>query len=78
MTDCENSGSQLDQIELGWREHFLRSPDTNNGSSTDPNRASLNVTLIDNVVVTAVPEPSALGLCLIGATVTLVRRRRRR
>lgn len=68
----------LTGLNLGGGNIFFGHSDTNNGSSTDPNRASLNVTLIDNVVVTAVPEPSALGLCLIGATVTLVRRRRRR
>lgn len=46
--------------------------DTNGGSSTDPNDTLLNVTLIDNVVVT--PEPASLALLGLGA-IAMFRRR---
>lgn len=67
----------LTGLTLGGGNIFFGHSDTNGGSSTDPNDTLLNVTLIDNIKVTAVPEPSVLGLGLIGATLTLVRRRRR-
>ena len=62
---------------LGGGNIFFGHSDTNTSSSSDPNDTLLNVTLIDNVVVTAVPEPSVMGLGLFGATLAFVRRRRR-
>ena len=53
---------------------FFGHDDTNSGVSTDPNRTSLNVTLIDNIVV--VPEPSSLALMGLAGLVFLVRRRK--
>jgi hypothetical protein len=67
----------LTGLSLGGQNIFFGHSDSNAGISSDPNASLLNVTLIDNIRVTAVPEPSALGLGLIGATLTLVRRRRR-
>lgn len=66
----------LTTVTLGGGNIFFGHSDTNPGISASPNAPLLNVTLIDNIRVTSVPEPSALGLCLIGATLTLVRRRR--
>ena len=62
---------------LGGQNIFFGHSDSNGGISSDPNAALLNVTLIDNIRVTAVPEPSALGLGLIGGVVGMFRRRRR-
>lgn len=67
----------LTGLTLGGGNIFFGHSDTNGTVSADPNRTLLNVTLIDNIKVTSVPEPSTLGLGLIGATLTLVRRRRR-
>jgi len=53
---------------------FFGHSDINAGSSTDVNDAALLFTLIDNICV--VPEPSSIGLCLIGAIGLFVRRRR--
>lgn len=52
--------------------------DTNAGSSTDPNDVLLNVTLIDNITVTVVPEPMAAlgGVSMLG--LFALRRRGRR
>ena len=48
---------------------FFGHSDTNATSSTDPNDIHLLFTLIDNVVVEAIPEPSSIalwGLSLLG------------
>ncbi len=63
----------LSTVTLGGGNILFGHSDTNNGSSTDPNDSVLNVTLIDNVVVT--PEPATLVMSLLGA-VALIRRRR--
>jgi hypothetical protein len=60
-------GTQLAKIDLstvtlGGGDIFFGHNDTNGGKSTDPNNALLNITLIDNVKVTGVPEPATLGL----------------
>lgn len=67
----------LTKMTLAGDNIFFGHSDSNNPSSTDPNRTNLNVTLIDNIRVTAVPEPSALSLGLFGAALTLVGRRRK-
>jgi hypothetical protein len=54
---------------------FFGHSDTNATSSTDVNDIHLLFTLIDNVVVSVVPEPSALALVAIGG-MGLLRRRR--
>ena len=61
------SGFGGDNLFFG---HF----DINSTSSSDANDVNLLFTLIDNVRV--VPEPSSIGLCLMGAIGFLVRRRR--
>lgn len=67
----------LSTVTLGGSNIFFGHSDTNAGSSTDANRALLNVTLIDNISVTEyVPEPSSLLLCVIGAFGLAVNRRR--
>jgi hypothetical protein len=50
----------LSTVTLGGGNILFGHSDTNNGASTDPNRALLNVTLIDNVTV--VPEPASVAL----------------
>jgi hypothetical protein len=50
--------------------------DINAGPSTDANAAVLQFGLIDNITVSAVPEPASLGLVGIGAAALLGRRRR--
>ena len=65
----------LTTVTLGGGNILFGHSDTNNSSSSDPNDSLLNVTLIDNVVVTAIPEPASallLGLASLG----LVARRR--
>lgn len=65
----------LSTVTLGGSNILFGHSDTNSGSSTDPNDTLLNVTLIDNVRVTGVPEPS-IGL-LAGAGLAGFLRRRR-
>jgi len=65
----------LSTVTLGGGNILFGMSDTNSGSSTDPNRAALNVTLIDNIVV-EVPEPGTAVLCLFGAIGSLFMRRR--
>ncbi len=65
----------LSTVTLGGGDIFFGHSDTNGGSSTDPNRVALNVTLIDNIVV--VPEPGTFVLCVVGAVGSLFMRRRR-
>lgn len=64
----------LATVTLGGGNIFFGHSDTNASSSTDPNDSLLNVTLIDNVVVT--PEPASLALLVGGFALTLFRRRR--
>lgn len=64
----------LSTVTLGGGNIFFGHADTNAGSSADPNDSLLNVTLIDNVVVT--PEPASLALVMLGAGVFLTRRSR--
>jgi len=66
----------LSTVTLGGGNIFFGHDDTNAGSSADPNRELLNVTLIDNITVTAVPEPSSLALLGLGALALLARRRK--
>ena len=67
----------LSTVALGGGNIFFGHSDTNAGASTEANRVALNVTLIDNITVTGVPEPSTL--CLLGtaavAAIGFVRRR---
>jgi hypothetical protein len=66
----------LSTVTLGGGDIFFGHNDTNPTSSTDPNREALNVTLIDNVKVTGVPEPASLGLLSLAALgLAAVRRR---
>jgi PEP-CTERM motif len=66
----------LSTVTLGGGNVFFGHSDTNAGSSADPNRTLLNVTIIDNVEV--VPEPGSLALCAFGAIGALAASRRRR
>jgi hypothetical protein len=64
-------------LTLSGGNIFFGHSDTNAGSSTDPNRTLLNVTLIDNVVVSAIiPEPASLGLVAMGLGLAAAARRR--
>jgi hypothetical protein len=63
----------LTTVTLGGSNIFFGHSDTNATSSTDPNDALLNVTLIDNIRV--IPEPSASLLGLMAAAAFLRRRR---
>jgi hypothetical protein len=65
-----------DDTKLTGNNIFFGHSDTNTGSSTDPNDVNLLFTLIDNVVVTAVPEPTALSLLAVGVCGLLGLRRR--
>jgi hypothetical protein len=67
----------LSTVTLGGGNILFGHSDTNAGSSNDPNDTLLNVTLIDNVVVTVIPEPaslSLLGLSLAGLLASRPRR----
>lgn len=59
-------------LSLGGSNFLLGHSDTNNSSSADPNDTLLNVTLIDNVVVT--PEPASLALLGLGGLMMFRRR----
>ncbi len=64
----------LSTVTLGGGNIFFGHGDTNSSSSTDPNDVLLNVTLIDNILVT--PEPATAAL-LAAAGMLMLRRRRR-
>lgn len=64
----------LSTVTLGGSNILFGHSDTNAGSSTDPNDSLLNITLIDNVRVSVVPEPATLSL-LAAAGLLAVRRR---
>lgn len=67
----------LSTVTLGGGNIFFGHSDTNGTSSSDANDTLLNVTLIDNVQVTGVPEPGSLALLAVGAVGLLASRRRR-
>ncbi len=63
----------LSTVTLGGGNIFFGMSDTNAGASADVNDSLLNVTLIDNIVVMQVPEPSSMalvGLSLVGLLAT--------
>lgn len=62
-------------LTLGGGNIFFGHSDTNAGSSADANDTLLNVTLIDNVAVTGVPEPTGLALGAMGLVALFARRR---
>lgn len=66
----------LSTVTLGGGNIFFGHSDTNAGASTDPNDSLLNVTLIDNVLVT-IPEPSSLALVALAGLGLAASRRRR-
>jgi hypothetical protein len=66
----------LSTVVLGGGNIFFGHDDTNAGASTEPNRTLLNVTLIDNISIVAVPEPSSLALVGLGGLALLARRRK--
>jgi hypothetical protein len=57
---------------------FFAFSGTNAGSSADPNDSLLKVMLIDNIEVTAVPEPSTVALTVCGGLGLLLLMRRRK
>jgi hypothetical protein len=62
---------------LGGGNILFTQFDVNSASSTDPNVRSLEFGLIDNVVVTQVPEPTTCSLVILGiAAVCLARKHR--
>jgi hypothetical protein len=65
-----------DDTVLTGNNIFFGHSDTNGTSSTDPNDVALLFSLIDNVVVSVVPEPTSMTLVGVGA-LGLLRRRRR-
>lgn len=66
----------LSTVTLGGGNILFGHSDTNAGSSTDPNDFLLNVTLIDNISVTAIPEPTGMLAGSIVAAGLIARRRR--
>lgn len=65
----------LATVTLGGDNILFGHSDTNAGSSTDVNDTLLNVTLIDNIVVT--PEPASIALLVSGCALLLRRKSRR-
>lgn len=68
----------LSTVTLGGGNILFGHTDSNGTSSTDPNDTLLNVTLIDNIVVSAVPEPSTVTLAVCGGLGMLMLFRRRK
>jgi hypothetical protein len=66
----------LSTVTLGGGNIFFGHDDTNAGSSSDPNDTLLNVTLIDNISVVAVPEPSVLALVGLAGVALAARRKK--
>jgi len=64
----------LSTVTLGGGNILFGHSDTNTGSSTDANDTLLNVTLIDNISVSVVPEPASLS-AILGLGMLLRRRR---
>ena len=67
----------LSTVTLGGGNILFGHSDTNSATSTDANRVALNVTIIDNISVDAIPEPATAALCLLGALGFCGTRRRR-
>lgn len=67
----------LSTVTLGGGNILFGHSDTNAGASTDLNDVALNVTLIDNIDVSAIPEPASAMLLFVGLAAGLVGRGRR-
>jgi hypothetical protein len=67
----------LSTVTLGGGNILFGHSDTNGTVSADANRVALNVTLIDNIDVSAIPEPTSFALVVLGAAAGLLRRGRR-
>jgi len=65
-------------VSLGGGNILLMYSDINATSSSDPNDVNLLFGLYDNVVVTAIPEPSSGALVLLGGTLFGLLRRRQK
>jgi hypothetical protein len=52
----------LSTVTLGGSNILFGHSDTNAAASTEANRAALNVTIIDNISVDAIPEPTTFSL----------------
>lgn len=66
----------LATVTLGGGNIFFGHSDTNASSSTDANASLLNVTIIDNIVVQTIPEPTSLALGALAVSGLFLRRRR--
>lgn len=60
----------------GGSNIFIGQMDINAGASTDPNAGALLFGLVDNVTVTAVPEPATMAILGLGAAAMLRRRKK--
>jgi hypothetical protein len=63
-------------LTIGGGNIFFGHSDTNATSSNDPNDTLLNVTLIDNVQVTGVPEPGSFAMMAAAVSCLMAIRRR--
>ena len=75
IDEKESDRLALREILGGGGNILFGHADTNAAASTEANDIALNVTLIDNVVVEAIPEPASLGLLLLATPLALRRRR---